>query len=353
MRVLLAPDYRVGVPYQTLLANALGRRGIEVSFLSNNYRWLPLFRGSRTGAPDIIHIHWPEEYFPKMPRGWNLLPVSPYLVDCWLTRCNRPIVVTAHNLLPHNRANERGVYRNVRYTMQSARAVFVHSTVARQQLRERFAVSDDYIHTIPHGDLSVGMGRPLPRDAARTELQLPLDTKICLVFGSVSPYKGSDELVRFWAENKLRHRLVVIGPIFSEPFANKLYELAQGYAMVDLRLLSSWLDEAILRVWLSAADCCIFNYREIFTSGAAALARSYGLPLLIPSRLTSVDLDEPHPRVVRFVSFETDFCAKLERALGMPCDYESASEWRRKTSWECVAEMTTSVYRKVLAKRFK
>jgi beta-1,4-mannosyltransferase len=350
MRVLFAPDYRIGVPYQALLADALGRRGIEVSFLADNYRWLPLFRGGRSNAPDILHIHWPEAYFPRAPSGWDLLGVAPYLLDCWLTRCDRPIVITAHNLLPHNRANERGVYRNVHYTMQSARAVFVHSKVARQQLGERFGVSDDYIHTIPFGDHSVGMGRPLPRDTARTELQLPHDTKICLVFGSISPYKGSDELVRFWAENKLLHRLVVIGPIFSQPFASRLYELAQGYAMVDLRLLSNWLDDATLRVWLSAADCCIFNYRDVFTSGAAALARSYGLTVLIPSRLTSVDLDEPHPQVFRFVSLETDFRAKLERALGMPCDYESASEWRRKSSWECVAEITASVYRKVSSK---
>ena len=301
--------------------------------------------------PDIVHIHWPEKYFPTVPSCCGLLRLALYRLDCWLTKCNRPIVVTAHNLLPHDRQNEPEVYHNVRYTMQSARAVFVHSQVARQQVRERVAVSDGRIHTIPFGDLSAGMGRPLPRDAARTELQLPLDTKICLVFGSISPYKGSDELVRFWVENKLLHRLVVIGPVFSEPFANRLYELAQGYAMVDLRVLSTWLDEANLRVWLSAADCCIFNYREVFTSGGAALARSYGLPILIPNRLTSVDLDEPHPQVFRFMSLETDFCAKLERALGVPYDYELASEWRHKTSWECVAEITASVYCKIGAKR--
>ena len=69
--------------------------------------------------------------------------------------------------------------------------------------------------------------------------------------------------------------------------------------MIDLRLVDEWLDDATLRVWLSASDCSIFNYRDIFTSGAAALARSYGLPLLIPRRLASADLDEPHPHVFR------------------------------------------------------
>ena len=65
MRVVFAPDYRIGVPYQALLADALGRRGIEVSFLSDNYRSLPLFRGSRSEVPDIVHIHWPGNLFQR------------------------------------------------------------------------------------------------------------------------------------------------------------------------------------------------------------------------------------------------------------------------------------------------
>ena len=51
---------------------------------------------------------------------------------------------------------------------------------------------------------------------------------------------------------------------------------------------------------LSAADAAVFNYRTIFTSGAAALARSWGVPILIPSRLATVALDEPAPTVFRF-----------------------------------------------------
>ena len=118
--------------------------------------------------------------------------------------------------------------------------------------------------------------------------------------------------------------------------------------MIDLRLFDEWLDDAALRVWLSAADCSIFNYRDIFTSGAAALARSYGLPLLIPRRLASADLDEPHPHVFQFDTLETDFRVQLDHALATPRDFGIADEWRRKTSWKRVAEITASVYHDVL-----
>ena len=348
MRVLFAPDYRVGNPYQTLLADALGQYGVKVSFLSDCHRGLPLFRGAGRSVPDIVHVHWPETYFQRQGDLWDSLRVARYPLDCWLTAHYRPIVLTAHNLFPHNRADERGVFRNVRCTAQSAKAIFVHSNVARQRMRETFDLSDNLIHTIPYGDHSVTMGAPLPRDQARIQLRLPRDDKVCLVFGTVSPYKGSDELIRFWAENDPPYRLVVVGPILSQAFASRLYELAKGHNMIDLRLFDEWLDDAALRVWLSAADCSIFNYREIFTSGAAALARSYGLPLLIPRRLASADLDEPHPQVFRFDALETDFRAQLDRALATPCDYELAYEWRQKTSWERVAETTAFVYRDVM-----
>jgi len=350
LRILFAPDYRAGNPYQALLAEAVSRKGIEVTFLSNYYRGLPLFRGTQANVPDIVHLHWPEAYFPELGGHWDSLSIARYPIDFWVTAHYRPIVLTAHNLLPHNRANERGVFRNVRYTMQCSKAIFVHSNMARQQVRETFAISDDRIHIIPFGNHAVSLGPPLPRDEARIQLQLPPHTKICLVLGTISPYKGTDELVRLWAEKHLPYRLVVIGPILSEVFANRLYGLAQGCAMVDLRLLNEWLDDAALRAWLSASDCSIFNYREIFSSGAAGLVRSYGLPLLIPRRLTSVDLDEPHPHVFRFDALDTDFRTHLEYALATPCDYDLAAEWRRKTNWDRVAEITAFVYRDALDK---
>jgi hypothetical protein len=348
MRVLFAPDYRTGLPYQTLLADALGKHGIEVGFLSDYRRGLPLWRGARTKSPDIVHVHWPEVYFQRVGDRWDRLRVLRYPIDCWLTTTYRPMVLTAHNLLPHNRGQERGVFRNVSWTARSSQAVFVHSKVAGERVQQAFGLPDDLIHTIPFGDLAVTMGTPLPRDEARVQLKLPLDAKMCLVFGTVSPYKGSDELVQFWAENNLPYRLVVVGAVVSRAFASRLSEVARGAATVELRLLDKWLDDAELRVWLSASDCAIFNYREIFTSGAAALARSFGVPVLIPRRLDTTDLDEPHPHVFRFDALGTDFRIQLYRALATPCDYKLADEWRRKTGWDRVAEITAAVYGEIM-----
>ena len=66
MRVLFAPDWRGGVPYQRLLADALAKRNVDVVFPNGYKRILPLSRGLDAAGPcDILHLHWPEAYFAK------------------------------------------------------------------------------------------------------------------------------------------------------------------------------------------------------------------------------------------------------------------------------------------------
>lgn len=350
LRVLFAPDYRAGNPYQTLLAEALSRHDVDVEFLSDYRRGLPLARGSKAAAPDLVHLHWPEAYFGRHGDAWDRLRVLRYPLDYWITSRRYPVVVSAHNLLPHNRGDEAGVLQNIRLTMRNAAAVFAHSQSAKTMLAETFDLAEQIISVIPFGDHAVSLGTPLDREEARRELGLPLREKMCLIFGTVSPYKGIREVVQYWAESRVPHRLVVVGPIVSPDYADAVRSSA-GAPTIDLRLSPDWLDDEALRTWLSAADCVVFNYKSIFTSGAGALARSFGVPSLLPRSATTLDLGEPHMHVIRFESVGADFRDALERALATPRDYAEAQAWRQRTSWEVVAEATASVYRGLLEAR--
>lgn len=347
VRVLFAPDYRAGNPYQRLLAEALAGHGVEVDCLSSYRRGLPLFRGIAAAAPDVVHLHWPEAYFARRGDRLDQLRVARYRLDLRLAASRVPIVVTAHNLLPHNRATEAGVFRNMRATLHRAEAIFVHSQASRAKLAQIFDVADERIAVIPFGDHAVTLGPPIPHETARATLALPADQKICLIFGTVSPYKGIKEVVEAWSRSRIPHRLVVAGPVLYSDYAKQLEDAAEGNAAIELHISPRWLDDEALRTWLSAADCAIFNYLDIFTSGAAALARSYGLPILLPNRATTVDLGEPHPTVLRFESVDIDLPHVVEWALAMRPDYELARGWREQTSWARVAEATAPVYSRV------
>lgn len=351
LRVLFAPDYRKGISYQHLLAEALSQHGVKVEFLSDYRRVLPLARGSAGVAPDIVHLHWPELYFARRGDAWDRLRVLRYPLDYWLTARRTPIVVTAHNLLPHNRGDELGVFRNIRFTMQHAAAIFAHAQPARGMIAETFGVAERFIEVIPFGDHAVTLGEPLDRGESRRALGLPLHEKVCLMFGTVSPYKGIREVVQFWFKERVPHRLVVVGPVVSADYADSVRSAAGDAAVIDLRLSLDWLDDAALRTWLSAADCVIFNYKSIFTSGAGALARSFGVPSVLPRSAATLDLGEPHRHVVRFESVQADLRDAIERALATPCDYARAEAWRQQTSWEAVAALTAPVYRRVMKTR--
>jgi glycosyltransferase involved in cell wall biosynthesis len=316
--VLFAPDWRSGVPYQRLLAEALAAHEVRVSFLQGYKRALPLTRllqDWRKAHPcDLLHLHWPEAYFARMGDRWDAFRRARFSLDLALATRTLPLVVTAHNLHAHNRAEEPFIMRNSRAAFRRAAAVIAHSAAAGAGIAEQFGVAPERIHVIPHGDLSVTMPPPIPRAEARAKLELG-SGPLCLVFGALEPYKGVEEIIAFWRDVQPGVQLAIAGKPMSPEYGAELEQLARGVPDVTLRF--GWLADADLAIWLSAVDAVLFNYRTIFTSGAASLARSWGVPLLLPRRLRTVDLAEPSKFVLRFESPGSDLREKLREALAI------------------------------------
>jgi glycosyltransferase involved in cell wall biosynthesis len=341
MKVFFAPDYRAGVAYQALLAEALAEQGVEVTFPLGHRRVLPLWRGIEGWSGDILHLHWPEKFFEARRDGLDFWRKARYPLDLWLTARRLPLVLTAHDLRPHNRS-EALLHGNFQRTYDAARAIIVHSEKAAEAVREAYGAKREKLHVIPHGDLSASLP-PLPSRAdARAALGIPGEERVCLMFGTAEPYKGIEPAVEWWRSSHPGATLAVAGKPFSPEYGVALKARAHGAANVRLEL--EWLAEERLVRWLAAADCVLFHYRAIFTSGAACLARSLGIPILIPRRLDTVDLEEPHPRVFRFGDLETDFRPALDAALAAGRDWEAAAEWRQATTWSRIAEKTARVY---------
>ncbi len=344
MEVLFAPDWRDGVPYQRLLGEALAPLGVNVSYLRDYRRGLPLWRlvrdWRRGHACDLLHLHWPEAYYPKKEDGLDWFRFARFPLDLWLATRGLPLAVTAHNLQAHNR-RDPFAFRNTRAAFQRARVVFAHSEVAKGILEKAFALAPGKVRVIPHGDLSVVLEPPMPREEARRGLGLD-EGKLCLMFGAIEPYKGIEEVIGFWKEARPGCVLAVAGKPMSAGYGEAIARLAAVAPGVRVEL--GWMPEERLRQWLSAADCVVFNYRSLFNSGAASLARSYGVPQLLPERLETVVLDEPTPFVRRFRGLQEDFPARLEEALSVAPDYAAARAWREKIGWAEVAKVTAEGY---------
>jgi beta-1,4-mannosyltransferase len=344
LRIVFAPDYRAGITYQADLANALVHENVSTLFLSHYRRGLPLYRGCADFAPfDGLHLHWPEAYFRESSRWWK----ARFVFDLFAATWKRPLFLTAHNLYPHNRGDEPWMRKTLRRAVGRAAAIFVHSEKARDLYANEFGADPAKCHLVSFGDHAEAVGTPIPRDQARRQLNLPLNEPICIMFGTVSPYKGQEEVIAAWQATAMPARLVIVGPATRPEYAETLAKLCAGSPNILLRT-GDWLTPADLQLWLSAADATIFNYRDILTSGAACLARSFGLPILFPTRLGAVDIGEPHPSVLRYKSLTDDGPHLLGQAISRGVNYEDAATWRAQTRWECVAAATARVYRNVI-----
>lgn len=231
---------------------------------------------------------------------------------------------------------------------RNAGAVITHSAGARDTLVKEFPEDTGRFHIIPHGDLSQTLPPLTSRDAARDALKVS-SAPFCLMFGAIEPYKGIEEVIRFWNTCSPPLRLVVAGRVSNPDYEKTLRAMAGANPEIEFRF--GWLSDSELSHWLSAADVVLFNYRTILTSGAACLARYVGVPVVLPDRLTTVDLDEPHPYVLRFQNLDDSLTQKLREAVHLSRNAAVAEKWRERTSWSEIAKQTAAAYHAALGQR--
>lgn len=342
VRVLSAPDWRSGNPYQSLLAESMSDFGVDVVFPAQRRALLPLVSQLRSTRSNVLHVHWPEAYLGQLPPSVSRW--CRFLGDIWLCSRRVPIVYTAHNLLPHNVELDGRVKRAYADVLRLASRVIVHSQESAALIEETFRLANLPFTCIPHGDLSGQFGSRYEQKLARQVLGLD-DHPFVLMFGVVEPYKGIEVVIDAW-RNISGAKLIVAGRPYQAAYGEVIERLARNVPGVSCAF--GWLSDLEIRLWLSAANAVLFNYRKILTSGAASLARSFGCPVLLPNRLKTVFLDEPHPLVMRFQDDFRDLPAKLGECLSMNPSFDDAKDWRELTSWKVVGKATSEVFHRVL-----
>jgi len=135
-------------------------------------------------------------------------------------------------------------------------------------VQANYGVEPERLHIIPHGDLSASMGRLPSRAQARAALKIAEEERVCLVFGTVEPYKGLD---RCWngGARPSQERAGCRGKPFTQEYASSIR--AHAGISGKIRLDLCWQSDEALKRWLAAADCVLFHYRAILTSGRRAL----------------------------------------------------------------------------------
>lgn len=290
----------------------------------------------RKGRFDVIHI----QAFKSV--GYELALYR------GLRKCYRKLVLTVHNILPHEAAErEKEKYRQA---YEFCDELIVHNETSARCLSDQFGIERSRITVIPHGAYQSHMhpGKGKKKDGRTHFLQ----------FGLVREYKGIDILLeavaRIPEEDRKKLRFTVAGKQYSHQNGTDYRELIRSLGIEDcVSFQEGYVPDGKLDELFGEADFLVFPYRHIYGSGALLLAYTYKKPVIVSNIPAFVEETDKGGTGILFESENPDALAgALLEAAG--CGEERLRQYRaeirrlvaEKYNWKKSAARTAEIYRR-------
>jgi glycosyltransferase involved in cell wall biosynthesis len=265
----------------------------------------------------------------------------------------RRLVVTAHNVLPHEPRAWHLVFFLRWYRL--ADRVHVLSTHARDRLITEFGVAPDKLLLTPHGNYEGFVSdHPAHAGAAcRSSFDIPQGARVVLFFGVIRRYKGVDRLLEaFELLAKAEDLHLVIAGKTAPDLARELdAAIERSEAKARIRLRPRFSTDPELAALLRMADIVVFPYAHVYQSGALLLAMSFG-KAIIASDLPGLReyLDDGVEGVLCDTSKPTHLAREILALAREDARREALGAAAREASlesfaWEGIASQIEALYR--------
>lgn len=316
----------------------LASRAVELSLNFGR-----LLRHVASGRYDVVHVEW----IPLEDRQ----TVFMRMLDRACARGGAALVFTAHNALPHDKADaDRATLRK---NLERADLIVALSDHVVESLRRLIGVKADIV-VIPHGALHTEL-QLQPRESAMSALGLQ-EGPVVLFAGIVRPYKGIDILTEAWPDIRGAFpsaTLVVAGRALGEEAAAQLQRLSLE---PGVRIVNEYVPLKTMIDYHIASDVVVFPYRTISQSGALAAALGLGRPVVITPTDGFVEQAAGISSVVVSEAIDGPAFAKatisaLERrdALDRLAAEERRALAESSKGWPAVARATLRAYERAIA----
>lgn len=254
--------------------------------------------GILTNKKAILHYHWLEfqDFKSLLGMPWKMLCI--YLFQL----LGGNIVWTLHNEFPHDQRYLK-LHRYLHKKMADwSEILHVHCETAIPIMSKRLQAPKDKFRLVPHPQFPAD---PVPRSTAISNLadqyncKITPDDTLLLMFGNISRYKQIEQVADIIIQNELSCKLTIAGPVKKGNI--KLYDelLAKVKQSNKIILIPEFIPEDRVSWFYSAADLCVFNYREILSSGGFYMAKAYNKKIIAP-RLGCLSEMEHLPNVTLF-----------------------------------------------------
>jgi glycosyltransferase involved in cell wall biosynthesis len=324
--VPLAEGYAVDERFYRLVSAPAGSRRRAVARLVQHVPDMLRYRRAAREA-DVVHFQW----------------ATVQQVDTRLLPRDRPLVLTAHDVLP--REPRFGQLRAQRRLYDRADAIVVHSHHGRERLVVDLGVPSERVHVIPHGAFDyltrLPEEEPLPPELAKVE------GPVVLFFGLLREYKGVDVLLEAW-RGIGGAELWIVGRPRGVPL-----KTLRARATPSVRLFPRFVPEAQVPAWLRRADLVVLPYREIDQSGVLFTALAFGKPLLLSSVGGFPEVAETGAAELVVPGDPSALRIALQRLLGDPGRREALAAAAREAaattySWDGIAARHLELYEALL-----
>jgi len=311
-------------PYASLLYQGLEQTG-EVSVTEFSLRRLFL------GKWDIVHVHWPDGFWPRHGLAISLAFALVFLAGLILARLRGGrLVWTTHNVSAHERRNEWARRLYMRGFTMLCDGIISLSPENRDSILSEYPHLSWRTHLVTaHGLYDDHYpGTKLSREACRAKLALASDARVLLALGNIRPYKDYPRLIDAYRElpREIRDRwTLLIAGKSNGSLGQELAEQAQD--LPEVRIRDAFVPDDEIAVYMRATDMVVLPYRTMQNSGAANLAVTFGCPVLAPSINSFRDMAQSFPNMVHLFEGELD-SDTLQAALLRHASDAVAPDWQ-------------------------
>lgn len=292
-------------------------------------------------APDVIHIQW-----------LRFLPVDILLLK-WMRKQGCKVILTAHNVLPHDTGN-RYKAQYTRYYNQVDH-IIVHTEKSKLELEESFGLNPDKISVIHHGVYDYGMNENrIAHSMERIRQEYQLNGKTVFgMYGKQCFYKGTDIVVDVWTKTpELRDNpdcVLILGGKSSDVNHKEITTLS-NVIVFDKRFSDDDFN-AILRL----TSVMLLPYRKTSQSGMLFSAIANNTPVLVSN---AGGLADPLKIAKIGWNIETSSFENLQKALkdlvqntkeitAVKNDIEAFRKVQAAFDWDSIACQTEKLYRRL------
>jgi glycosyltransferase involved in cell wall biosynthesis len=313
-----------------------------------------LLRYAVFAEPRVFHILWNNklQFFDRT------------LLMLYYKLLGKRIVLTAHNVNAGRRDLKDSILNRLTLEFQYRVAdhIFVHTKKMKEELKNTYHVDETAVTIIPYGINNAVPQTDLTPMEARQRLGIRVGERVILFFGTIRPYKGLEYLVAAFQQLSTEQdnwRLIIAG---SRTKGHETYlkdillTVSSGCNCEHVIQKIDRIPDDEIEMYFKAADTAVLPYTEIFQSGIAFLAYSFGLPLIatdvgsfrediIEGRTGFIckpkDATDLAVTIRRY--FDSDLYKELDHRRQEVRDYMLSEH-----SWEVVSEMTRNVYLRLL-----